>query len=120
MNRTIQNLQNAYALRFLAAAIAVAAAAGAAHLLWLGRTGEYMLPAIVILIAGCAWGWHALIDLWGRRKHLRQLLDRLGNDQVHGGARLATEIEADDAARGAAGRSPLHDQKFSYGETNNA
>jgi hypothetical protein len=114
MNRTIEKLQTAYAARFLAAATAVAVAAGTGHLLWLGKTGDHMLAAILVLIICGVWGWYAVIDLWGRRKHLKELLDRFENDHAHGDARLATETEADDAARGEAGRSALHNRKFSY------
>jgi hypothetical protein len=72
MNRTTERLQAKYAARFLMTAAAVVGTAFSTRLIWLGKTGDYLLPAIAIA-SGCACGcWVGVRDLHRRWIQLRQ------------------------------------------------
>lgn len=73
MNRTMENLQAQYAQRFLLTAACIGSAVTCAHLIWLGKTGDYFLPAVGIAIVGGYAGWRGALDLCRRWKQLTQM-----------------------------------------------
>jgi hypothetical protein len=72
MNRTVEELQGKYATRFLLTALAVIAVAICIHLIWLGKTGDYLLPAIGIAIVCVCGAWLGMRNLHRRWMQLRQ------------------------------------------------
>jgi hypothetical protein len=72
MNRTVEGLQAKYVARFLLTALAVIGAAVSTHLIWLGKTGNYLLPAIGTAIVCICAGWIGTRDLHRRWMQLRQ------------------------------------------------
>ena len=73
MNQTVERLQAKYAARFAMTAAALVGAATSIRLVWVGKTGDYLLPAICIA-SGCVCGaWIGMRDLHHRWTQLRQL-----------------------------------------------
>ena len=72
MNRTTEGLQAKYAARFLMTAAAVVGATVSIRLIWLGKTGDYLLPAIGIALVCVCVGWMGTRDLHRRWIQLRQ------------------------------------------------
>jgi hypothetical protein len=73
MNRTTEKLQAQYAARFLVTATCVGAAVIAARLIWFGKTGDHVLPAIGVAIVTGYVAWRGTVDLCRRWKQLKQL-----------------------------------------------
>jgi hypothetical protein len=72
VNRTVEALQAKYATRLLVTAVAVTGTVIPARLIWLGKTGDYLLPAIGLVIVGVCVGWMGARDLHRRWVQLRQ------------------------------------------------
>ena len=66
MNQTVERLQAKYAARFLMTAAAVVGAAFSTRLIWLGKTGDYLLPVTGIAIVCICVGWIGTRDLHRR------------------------------------------------------
>lgn len=95
MNRTVEGLQAKYLVRFLLTALTVIGAAVSAHLIWLGKTGDYLLPAIGIAMVCICAGWIGTRDLHRRWMQLRQF--RLM--QEHGPYDRREYVAPDEAGR---------------------
>jgi hypothetical protein len=72
MNPTTENLQAQYAARFLVTTACVGAAVITARLIWLGKIGDYLLPATGIAIVITYAAWRGTVDLCRRWKQLKQ------------------------------------------------
>jgi hypothetical protein len=72
MNRTTEGLRATYAARFLMTAAAVVGATVSTRLIWLGKTGDYLLPVTGIAIVCICVGWIGTRDLHRRWMQLRQ------------------------------------------------
>jgi hypothetical protein len=76
MNPTTEKLRTAYAIRFLVSASCIAAASMAARLLTLGRTGDHVLEAVIVVgVCGVAGVWIGitLFALWRDLKQIEYL-----------------------------------------------
>jgi hypothetical protein len=73
MNRTVDELQAKYAVRFSVTAAAVVGAAVTIHLIWLGKTGGHLLLTMGIAIICIVAAWTGMRDLHRRWVQLRQL-----------------------------------------------
>jgi hypothetical protein len=95
MNRTVEGLQTKYAARFLVTVAAIVGGAISIRLIWLGKTGDYLLPAIGIAIVCMCAGWIGMRDLHGRWVQLRQFRFM----QEHGPYDRREYVPPQDAAR---------------------
>jgi hypothetical protein len=102
VNRTVEKLQRAYLVRLVGTAVCVGVSIIALRLIWLGKTGDNLLPALGIAIVCGIVGWKGTVDLCGRWKQLKQL----GVLQEHGPYDTREYVPPIDAARQVGDNGP--------------